>query len=97
MSIDDIVKLVEAIAKLLNVIVWPGVLTFVLIRFGRDLRMFFSSLAELTFKGVGFEASVKRQQAAASAALAAAAARSDKATNPENIAREARLAADISR
>lgn len=95
MSVDDIVKLIEAFVKLLNVIVWPGVFIFVLIRFGRDLRIFFSSLVELTFKGAGFEASVKRQQAEASAALAAAAARPDKAESPEKVAREARIAADI--
>jgi PleD family two-component response regulator len=72
------------------------VLLFILIRFGRDLRDFFSSLGELSLKGAGFEASLKRKQAEVSAALAAAAAsRSDGDTNRESAAKEAKIAADI--
>jgi CheY-like chemotaxis protein len=95
-SVDDIVKLLDAITKLLNVLIWPAVLLFILIRFGRDLRDFFSSLGELSLKGAGFEASLKRKQAEVSAALAAAAAsRSDGDTNRESAAKEAKIAADI--
>jgi CheY-like chemotaxis protein len=72
------------------------VLLFILIRFGRDLRDFFSSLGELSLKGAGFEASLKRKQAEVSAALAAAAAsRSDGDTSRESAAKEAKIAADI--
>jgi CheY-like chemotaxis protein len=95
-TVDDVVKLLDAIAKLLNVLIWPAVLLFILIRFGRDLRDFFSSLGELSLKGAGFEASLKRKQAEVSAALAAAAAsRSDRDTNHESAAKEAKIAADI--
>jgi CheY-like chemotaxis protein len=95
-SVDDIVKLFDAITKLLNVLVWPAILLFILIRFGRDLRDFFSSLGELSLKGAGFEASLKRKQAEVSAALAAAAAsRPDGDTNRESAAKEAKIAADI--
>jgi CheY-like chemotaxis protein len=95
-SVDDIVKLLDAITKLLNVLIWPAVLLFILIQFGQDLRDFFSSLGELSLKGVGFEASLKRKQAEVSAALAAAAAsRSDGDTNRESAAKEAKIAADI--
>ncbi|NJN03409.1 MAG: response regulator [Leptolyngbyaceae cyanobacterium RM1_1_2] len=96
MSVDNIVKLLDAVTKLLNVLIWPAVLLFILIRFGRDLRDFFSSLGELSLKGAGFEASLKRKQAEVSAALAAAAAsRSDGDTNRESAAKEAKIAADI--
>jgi CheY-like chemotaxis protein len=95
-SVDDIVKLFDAITKLLNVLIWPGVLLFILIRFGRDLREFFSSLGELSLKGAGFEASLKRKQAEVVAALAAAAAtRPDGDNTPESKAKEAKIAADV--
>lgn len=96
MSVDDIVKLLDAIAKLLNVLIWPAVILFILIRFGRDLREFFSSLGELSLKGAGFEASLKRKQAEVAAALSAAAAsRSDRDTTRESAAKEAKIAADV--
>ena len=96
MSVDDIVKLFDAIAKLLNVLIWPGVLLFILIRFGRDLREFFSSLGELSLKGAGFEASLKRKQAEVVAALSAAAAsKPDGDKTRESVAKEAIIAADV--
>jgi len=95
-SVDDIVKLFDAIAKLLNVLIWPGVLLFILIRFGRDLREFFSSLGELSLKGAGFEASLKRKQAEVVAALSAAAAsKPDGDKTRESVAKEAIIAADV--
>lgn len=51
MRVDDVIKLIDEITKLLNVLVYPTVLLFFLIRFGRDLRDFFSSLGELSLKG----------------------------------------------
>jgi CheY-like chemotaxis protein len=95
-SIDDIVKLLDAIAKLLNVLIWPAVLLFILIRFGRDLRDFIASLGELSVKGAGFEASLKKKQAEVAAALAvAAASRSDGDMSRESAAQEAKIAADV--
>mgnify|MGYP003471147362 CR=1 FL=1 len=95
-SVDDIVKLFDAITKLLNVLIWPGVLLFILIRFGRDLREFFSSLGELSLKGAGFEASLKRKQAEVVAALSAAAAsKPDGDRTRESVAKEAMIAADV--
>jgi CheY-like chemotaxis protein len=95
-SIDDIVKLFDAITKLLNVLIWPGIILFILIRFGRDLREFFSSLGELSLKGAGFEASLKRKQAEVVAALSAAAAsKPDEDKTRESVAREAMIAADV--
>ena len=96
MSIDDIVKLFDAITKLLNVLIWPGVFLFILIRFGQDLREFFSSLGELSLKGAGFEASLKKKQAEVVAALSAAAAsNADEDKTGESVAKEAMIAADV--
>ena len=96
MSIDDIVKLFDAITKLLNVLIWPGVILFILIRFGSDLREFFSSLGEISLKGAGFEASLNRKQAEVVAALSAAAAsKPDKDKTRESVAKEAMIAADV--
>jgi CheY-like chemotaxis protein len=95
-SIEDIVKLIDAITKLLNVLIWPGVVVFTLIRFGRDLRDFFSSLGELSLKGAGFEASLKRKQAEVAAALvAAAASRPDGETTLESAEKEAKIVAEV--
>ena len=96
MSVDDIVKLFDAITKLLNVLIWPGVFLFILIRFGQDLREFFSSLGELSLKGAGFEASLKKKQAEVVAALSAAAAsNADEDKTGESVAKEAMIAADV--
>ncbi|WP_334768187.1 response regulator [Nostoc sp.] len=77
-------------------LIFPGVLLFVLIWFGRDLREFFSSLGELSLKGAGFEASLKRKQAEVVAALSAAAAsKPDEDKTRESIAKEAMIAADV--
>lgn len=96
MSVDDIVKLFDAITKLLSVLIWPGVILFIVIRFGQDLREFFSSLGELSLKGAGFEASLKRKQAEVVAALSAAAASNpDRDKTRESVAKEAMIAADV--
>jgi CheY-like chemotaxis protein len=81
---------------LLNVLIWPAIILFILIRFGRELRDFFSSLGELSLKGAGFEASLKRKQAEVVAALSAAAAsKPDGDKTRESVAKEAMIAADV--
>lgn len=96
MSIDGLVKVIEALTKLLGVLVWPVLLVFILIRFGPALREFFFTLGEFSFKGGGFEATVKRKQAeAASALVAASVARPDAVPTPESAAREAKEAAEV--
>ncbi|HAJ60654.1 MAG TPA: response regulator [Cyanobacteria bacterium UBA8543] len=96
MSVDEIVKLLDAVTKLLNVLVWPGIFLFILIRFRPDLREFFINLSEVSLKAAGIDLSMKRKQAEAAAALAAAAvSRSDEGVIPETSAKEARAAANI--
>lgn len=96
MSVDEIVKLLDAVTKLLNVLVWPGIFLFILIRFRPDLREFFINLSEVSLKAAGIDLSMKRKQAEAAAALAAAAvSRSDEGVIPETSAKQARAAANI--
>ena len=96
MTIDEFVKLLEAIAKLLGVLVWSSLLLLVLIRFGPSLTEFFANLGEFTVKGGGLEASAKRRQAEATAALAAATvAKPGVLRSAEAAASEAKAAATV--
>jgi CheY-like chemotaxis protein len=96
MAIDDGIRLIEATAKLIGVLVWPAVLVFVLVRFGVALREFVTNIGELTLKGAGFEASARRKQAEAASALAVAAvSRSEAGATPDATARDARAAFDV--
>ena len=72
MDVDSTAKLIEATAKLVGVAIWPAAVGYVLVRFGSNIGNFISDLGEMTLKGVGFEASVKRRQKEAGAALVAA-------------------------
>jgi CheY-like chemotaxis protein len=93
---DETIKLVEALTKLLGVLVWPIVVLFILVRFGSSFREFISSLGEFSLKGAGFEASAKRRQAEAAAALAAAAAsRPDDDSDAGTVAKDVRAAAAV--
>jgi CheY-like chemotaxis protein len=95
MTIDTAIKLVEAVTKLLGVLVWPAVLVFVLIRFGPSLRDFIANLGEFSLKAPGFEASAKIKQEAAAALGAAAVAHPEAGVAPEATARNARDAAQV--
>jgi CheY-like chemotaxis protein len=95
MIVDNIVKILEAIAKLLSAIAWPAVVFFMLIRFGSAFREFIANMGEFSVKGAGFEASGKRKAAAAAALTAAAVSRIEKDASPESAARDAREAADL--
>lgn len=96
MSIDECVKLIEALTKLLAILIWPLLVLFVLLRFGPAIREFLSSLGEFSLKAAGFEASAKRIKAEATAALAAAvASRSELGATPEEAVHEARAAVSV--
>ena len=96
MTIDDLVKLLDSLTKLVAALAWPALILFVLLRFGPSLREFFASLGEFTLKGGGLEASAKRKQAEATAALTAAtAAKPGLPQTPEVAATEARAAANV--
>lgn len=97
MSIDAVVKLLDAITKLLNVLIWPGILLFILIKYGSSLGHFFSNLLEFSFKGAGIEASLKlqRKQVEAAAAIGAAVSHKDRQVEPKIREKEAKNIGDI--
>lgn len=96
MSIDELVKLIDSLTRLLGALVWPVLLAYTLVRFGPSLKEFFAKVGELSLKGGGFEATVKSQKAEATSALVAAAvSRQDAATTPSMVARDAKEAADV--
>jgi CheY-like chemotaxis protein len=96
MTVDDLVKLLDAATKLVAALAWPVLVGFVLVRFGPALQDFFAGLGEFSLKGPGFEASAKRKQAEAVAAIAAAAAaKSEPGATPASTARDARDAAEL--
>lgn len=92
-AVDDFVKVIDAVTKLLGVVVWPALLAYLLVRFAPALGEFFESLGEFTFKGGGFEATAKRKQEATTALVAASIRRPDAPTDPLQAAMEAREAA----
>jgi CheY-like chemotaxis protein len=92
---NDAAELLNAISKLLGILVWPALALFALVRYGSSLKEFVAHIGEFTLKGAGFEASAKRMQAEATAALVAATvARPQEGTNPETTARDAQAAAN---
>ena len=96
MNIDQLSRLLDSLAKVLGVLVWPALLLFVLLRFGPSLKDFFASLGEFSLKGAGFEASAKRKQAEAAAALVAAAVgRPGENATPQSAAENAKEAAAV--
>jgi CheY-like chemotaxis protein len=96
MNIDETIKLIDAVAKLLAALAWPAVVVFILVWFGSSLREFIAGLGEFSLKGAGFEASAKRKQAEAAAALAAAvASRPEEAAEKGSAPQDVRTAAAV--
>lgn len=85
MSIDNWTKLLEAIVPLIQSLIWPLLILFILIYLGAPLKKFMGSIGEFTFKAgaSGFEATAKKQQIEAAIALGAAEA--IKAGTSENM------------
>ncbi len=76
MNAEQITKLIEAIAALIQALGWPLLVLFLAIYFGAPLKKFLSDVGEFTFKAgaSGLEATAKRQQIEAAALLGAASA-----------------------
>ncbi len=73
MSAENAATLLDGTVKLIDVLIWPTILIFVLIRFGPELKGFFQELSEVSLMLGGNGVSFKRQVAEAAAAMAAAA------------------------
>ena len=89
MTVDEVIRLLDAIGRLLGVLIWPALLVFLAVRFRHPLADFFGHLTEISVKAPGLEASARRQQVEAAAALGAAIATqtgSDGAAMPGEVA-----------
>ena len=93
MNVDSFIKLVNAVAGLLKVLIWPGVVLFLLIRFSAAIRDFITNIGELSLKGGGIDFTAKRNEAAAALA-AAAVAKPEDAISPQSAAQGARKAVE---
>ncbi len=84
MGINDTVPIIDAVTKLVGVVVWPAVFVFAIVKYGQPLGEFFATLSEFTLKGAGVEASfeTKRAKDEASEALVAAAVTHQEAGTP---------------
>lgn len=96
MTVDEVVKVVEAIAKLVGVMAWPAILVFVVFYFRTSLGEFIFSLTDITVKGAGINVTAKVKQREIVASLtAAAASRLNEKKTPESIKKDAQEAFEI--
>jgi CheY-like chemotaxis protein len=79
--IEAIVQLMDAVTKLISVIVWPIFLMVAVTYFAPALQDFVRHLGEGTIKGPGFEISGKRQLDATAAITTASVSRLNLGTN----------------
>ena len=89
MSIESISKLIDSISKLASSIAWPSITGFLLIKFWPDIRRIFDEREDISFKALGFEATLKNKVSASATALAAARSTSpDYTVSPDSAAKE---------
>jgi len=77
--VDTIVKLIEAITKLVGVLIWPIVVIIAVSYFAPSLQTFLKNLKEGTFEAPGFKFTGKSQAEATAAIASASVARLDLA------------------
>jgi CheY-like chemotaxis protein len=93
MTLDDLIKLLDALGRFVSAVAIPGLLLLVVLRFGPALRDFLANLGEFTLKGGGFEATAKRNAAEAAGALVAATLSRSANDPPEKRVRDTKAAA----
>ena len=78
MDAENVAKLIEAIASVLQALGWPLIVIFILVYFGKPLKKFLNDVGELTLDIPGIKTNVKVQQKQieAAALLGAASAKS---------------------
>jgi CheY-like chemotaxis protein len=72
MQTDFWAEVVKILPALVASIIWPGIVLFVLIRYGSSIGVFFKNVSTMTLKGAGVEASLSRSTVEAAVALGAA-------------------------
>ena len=64
--------MISAVTNLLAVLIWPGLILFLILRFRASISDFIGNLGEVNFKAAGVEATARRRQVEAAVALGAA-------------------------
>jgi CheY-like chemotaxis protein len=77
MTIQDLAKLIDSIAKLMSSVAWPFITLVLLIRFWPDIMRIIESREDINLKGLGFEANFNSKTSASVDSLVAA-----RATKP---------------
>src|SRR5664279_819204 len=72
MTSDQLTQLMSAVTNLLAVLIWPGLILFLILRFRASISDFIGNLGEVNFKAAGVEATARRRQVEAAVALGAA-------------------------
>ena len=85
----------RAIISLIQVLIWPAVLLFILIYFRPSLSGFLTNLGELNFSGFGLQATLKREQVAQAAAWLGAAQAQRTNDSPQQSQEKVRQAANV--
>jgi CheY-like chemotaxis protein len=85
---DQVIRLINAVAQLFGVFVWPAVLLFVVVQFRTPLTELLKNAGQFSLKGAGFEASITRRREEAVAALGAAVATRGVDSNDTEAARD---------
>jgi CheY-like chemotaxis protein len=88
---DQATRLIQAVAQLVGILIWPALILFVIVRFRSGLTNFFDHIGEVSVRALGAEISAKRQEAAAAIGAAAGArepagASSGVAVDPREVA-----------
>lgn len=65
-------ELIKTCTPLIQSMVWPACVLYMLLRFGKQIAQFFENLSEFKVKAAGIEASATREQIKAAALLGAA-------------------------
>ena len=72
MTSDQLTQLISAVTNLLAILIWPGLILFLILRFRASISDFIGNLGEVNFKAAGVEATARRRQVEAAVALGAA-------------------------
>jgi CheY-like chemotaxis protein len=97
LDFTNLIRLLEAIASVLQALCWPVLVLVIIVYFATPLRKFIENIGEFSFKAgpTGLEASAKREQFEAAALLGAASANKVGEQSPENAEESAREIADV--
>ena len=67
MTIAEFTQVLDAVSRLIGVVIWPALIFIPLFWLRHSIKKFFENVGELSIKGGGVEASLKKAQIEADA------------------------------